>query len=225
MAGITITGILMILILCAFLAYGVRMGFVKAVFDLFSFLFTGLLTWLLYPWVSGIFLKTPLYDFIKSFLESTLKGNEILEKSLAEFFLETPVFIKDSIIESSRQAFSSLVENTVDALSVLFVNIISIILLFIVVRLLSAIIKKYAVKINKIILIGTINKILGGIFGLVQGYFLICLIIYIISLFPAGNIYNRVKEDFEVSYTAGVLFNEDADVLGVRARFSEKKGE
>jgi len=225
MSGITITGALIILVLAGFAVYGVKMGFIKAVFDLFSFLFTGLLTWLLYPVLAGILIKTPLYESLNKFLFATLKDNDVLTKSLPEFFIELPVFIKDSIIESSKQGFHSIVESTADALTVLLINVISIVVLFIVVRVLALLLKRFSKKINDIIIIGTVNKILGGLFGFIQGYFLVCLVLFVISLFPTGAVYERVKDDMEVSYTAEIMFGDNTDILGVRGRFIDKKGE
>ena len=223
MGGITLTGSIIIIFLILFVIYGVRMGFVKAVFDLFSFFFSGILTWFLYPVVASFIIKTPFYGFLNEFLRATLKDNESLNESLPEFFMKLPTFMKDSVMETSKQAFSSLVESACEAVTVLIINLISIILIFLAVRFIALIFKKYAVKINKIIIIGTVNKLLGGIFGFLQGYFLICLIMLVISLFPAGKIHAQISKDMETSYVAGVMFNENADVFGIVKRYKGEK--
>lgn len=225
MMGITITGSIMLLILIFFLIYGMKMGFVKAVFDLFSFFFTGILTWLLYPTVAGWIIKTPFYGFLNKLLFTTLSDNVTLNESLPEFFIKLPTFMKDSIMETSRQAFDSLIESTSEAMAVLVINIISIVILFVAVRLLALILKKYAVKINKIILVGTVNKILGALFGAVQGYFLICLLLLVISLFPAGKIHERISKDMESSYVSAIMLNENTDFFNIKQRYIEEKGE
>ncbi len=222
MSGITITGSIILLFLVFFVFYGMKMGFVKAVFDLFSFFFTGILTWFMYPVVASWIIKTPLYGFLNNLIQTTLSDNVTLNESLPEFFIKLPTFMKDSVMETSKQAFDSLIESTGEAMTVLLINLISIILIFIAVRLIALLIKKYAVKINKIILIGTVNKILGAVFGFIQGYFLICLILLIISLFPAGKIHKQISKDMETSYVADVMFNENSDIFSISKRY---KGE
>ncbi len=225
MSGITITGTAIVIVLALFLVYGMKMGLVKAVFDLFSFFFTGILTWLLYPVVAGWLIKTPFYPFLNNLIQTTLSDNVTLGESLPEFFISLPAFMKDSIMESSKQAFDSLIESTSEAMTILVINIISIVALFLIVRLLALFLKKYAGKINKIILVGTVNKILGAAFGFVQGYFVVCLLLLIISLFPAGGLHNRISKDLEKSYVSGIMFSDNSDVFKIKSRYIEIKGE
>ncbi len=222
MGGITLTGSIILLILAFFVIYGMKMGFVKAVFDLFSLFFTGILTWFLYPVVASWIIKTPLYGFLNNLIHTTLSDNVTLNESLPEFFIKLPTFMKDSVMETSKQAFDSLIESTGEAMTVLLINLISIILIFIAVRLIALLLKKYAIKINKIILIGTVNKILGAVFGFIQGYFLVCLILLVISLFPAEKLHTQISKDMETSYVANVMFSENSDIFGISKRY---KGE
>ena len=50
-----------------FFIFGWKSGFLKSVFDLFSFFVTVVITWLLYPTVAGWLIKTPLYEKINKF--------------------------------------------------------------------------------------------------------------------------------------------------------------
>ena len=225
MSGITLTGTLILLVLIFFIIYGMKMGFVKSVFDLFSFFFTGIITWLLYPVVAGWLIKTPFYGFLNNLILTTLSDNVTLSESLPEFFIKLPNFMKDSIMESSKQAFASLIDSTSEAMTILVINIISILALFLIVRLAALLLKKYAAKINNIIIIGTLNKLLGALFGFIQGYFAVCLLMLIISLFPAGKIHTRISNDIEKSYVANIMFNENCDIFKIKTRYVEIKGD
>ena len=152
MNGITVTGAVMSAVLIFFLIHGYRSGFLKAVFSFFSLFLTAILTWFLYPVVAGWLLKTPLYEKIRQLITATLKNNVALNESLPEYLIKLPGFMKDSIMNSSKQAFNSLVESTSEAMSVLTVNIISVIILLVVLRLLTFLVKKYSTNINRIIL-------------------------------------------------------------------------
>ena len=122
--GFAITDAVILIILAGFVIFGIKCGFVKAVFSLFSLFFTGIMTWFLYPLLAGALIKTPLYSWLHSLILTTLSDNEALQKSLPEFFVTLPDFMKNSIMESSKQAFNKLVQSVSEAVTVLTVNII-----------------------------------------------------------------------------------------------------
>lgn len=217
--GFSIVDIIMILILAAFVIYGLKCGFIKAVFSLFSLFFTGIMTWIFYPLLAGALINTPLYEWIHSLILATLSDNEALMQSLPEFFAGLPEFMKNSIMESSKQAFNSLVGSVSEAMTVLTVNIISIILVFVVVRILALFLKKFSHKINKLFIIGKINQLLGGIFGLAQGVFVIYLLMLVLSFFPTVKLYEYVAEEIPKSFVSQKLFNENARFFGMKVRY------
>lgn len=220
---VTITGIIIALILIFFLIFGIKTGLVKAVFDLLAFFLTWLLTWILYPYVAALLLKTPVYDGINKWLNITLNNNELISETLPEFFFRLPDFIKDSIVISSKQAFENIVSSTSDALTVLTVNIISIIILYLVLRLLSVLIKKAGKKINKIMIIGPVNMLLGGAFGVIRGLLFIYIAMMIISYFPTTKLYSHIADDIDRCYIAGTMFNENVNILGLSVRYPVKE--
>ena len=222
MGPITVTGVLAVIIIIGFFIYGYKAGFLKSVFDLLSFFLTGLLTWLLYPVVASWLMKTSLYEKIQKIIVTTLQDNVSLNESLPEFLIKLPAVMKDSIMNSSKQAFNSLVESTAEAMTVLTINIISVIILFVVVRVITFLVRKYSSKINKLFLVGKINSLLGGLFGIIQGIFVIYLIIMIISFFPTSKIYDRVASDLEISYVGKIIYKNDSTFFGIKARYPKK---
>lgn len=218
----TITGIIIIAVLVFFIVFGIKNGLIKEIFDLFAFFLTWALTWIFYPYLAGALLKTPLYKSISDWITITLNNNQLAGETMPEFFIGLPDFIKDSIVISSKQAFENLVSSTVDALAVLAINTISIIILFVAFRLLSILIRKLGKKINKIMLIGPVNMLLGGVFGTIKGIFFVYVAVMIISFFPTSKIYDRVAEDINTSYICNFLFNEDVEFMGLSPRYPMK---
>lgn len=218
----TVTGIIIVLILVILFILGTKDGLIKAVFDLLSFFLTWALTWLFYPHVSGMIIKTPVYTGIAKWCEMTLSSNPLMTETIPEFFADLPPFIKESIITSSKQGLDSIVASTSEALAVLLVNAVSIIGLYILFRLISLLIRKLGEKINKILLIGPVNMILGGIFGLVKGIFVVYIAVMIISFFPTTKVYDIVKNDINSDkIICGTLFNEDAKLMGFSVRYPQ----
>lgn len=217
--SITITGVISVIIIALFMIIGVKNGLIKQIFDLFAFFITWALTWILYPYLASVLLKTPVYDFVSGWLIMTLNNNDLISASLPEFFSDLPLFIKDSIVISSKQAFENVISSTAEALSVLTVNILSIIILFIALRILSSIIKKIGKNINKIILIGPFNMLLGGAFGVLKGVFIVYIALMIISFLPTTGLYERVSKDFQSSYIINIMVNEKTDFMGLSQRW------
>lgn len=221
--AVTLTGIVIVLILIVFFIFGMKTGLLKSVFDLLAFFLTWALTWIFYPHLAALLLNTPVYDGVNKWLTLTLNNNGLVSETLPEFFINLPAFIKDSIVISSKQAFESLITSTVDALTVLTMNIISIIILYFLFRLLSILIKKAGNKINKLMIIGPVNMLLGGAFGVVRGLFVIYITMMLISYFPTTKIYNFTADDIEKSYICSKMFNEDVKFLGLSVRYPVKE--
>ncbi len=223
--NVSFIGIIIILIIAFFVIRGLKIGLVKAIFDLLSFFIVGILTWFLYPTVSKFLISTSLYDVIHNWLSSTLQNNNLLFTSIPEFLSELPSFLKESIVVSSKNAIDNLLSTATDALAVLTVNVISIIILFIGLSILAFFVRKLGTFINKIIIIGPINMILGAFFGFVQGIFICYLIIMVISYFPTTKIYDFVGKDMEKSYICKIMYNENVDILGFKPTYPIIRGD
>ena len=223
--NVSFIGIIIILIIAFFVIRGLKIGLVKAIFDLLSFFIVGILTWFLYPTVSKFLISTSLYDVIHNWLSSTLQNNNLLFTSIPEFLSELPSFLKESIVVSSKNAIDNLLSTATDALAVLTVNVISIIILFIGLSILAFFVRKLGTFINKIIIIGAINMILGAFFGFVQGIFICYLIIMVISYFPTTKIYDFVGRDMEKSYICKIMYNENVDILGFKPTYPIIRGD
>ena len=220
---ITLTGIIIAVILIIFFVFGMKTGLIKSVFDLLAFFLTWALTWIFYPHLAALLLNTPIYEGVNKWLTLTLNNNDLVSESLPEFFVNLPNFIKDSIVISSKQAFESLISSTVDALTVLTMNIISIIVLYFLFRFISHLIKKAGNKINKIMIIGPVNMLLGGAFGVIRGLFVVYISMMLISYFPTTKIYDFTAKDIERSYICSKMFNEDIKFLGLSVRYPVKE--
>ncbi len=223
--NISIVGILIVAVIMLFLIRGWKNGLIKSVFDLFSFFIVGILTWLLYPVVSDFLIKTKLYETINNWMVESLNNNDFLSSTLPDFFVNLPEFMKESVISSSESAISSSIVSIANALTVLAINVISIIALFIVLSILAFFVKKLGSFINKIIIVGAINRILGAFFGFVQGLFICYIVIMLISYFPTTKLYGYVANDMNNSYVCKVMYSEDVSILGFKPTYPIIRGE
>lgn len=215
----TITGVIILLIILGFTIYGIKVGLIGAVFSLLSIFFTTVFTWLIYPWVAGLLLKTPLYDGLRDWITKSLESNQGLTQSMPEFVNNLPEFLRSSVENTVTQTADNILGYCAEALSVLAVNVISIILLFVGIRLLFTLLKKIGKAVNKVKIIGPVNSFLGGVFGCVQGIIMVYLIVMVISYFPTTQVYEHVRDELQVSMVGKILFNERMTIFGIKPRY------
>lgn len=217
----TITGVVILLAILSFTVYGIKVGLIRAVFSLFSIFFTTVFTWLIYPWVAGLLMKTPLFDSVRDWLLQSLNSNQQMAQSMPEFFQNLPGFLRSSVEKAVTQTTDSILAYCAEALAVLTINVISILLLFVGIRLLMILVKKIGKAINKVKIIGPINSFLGGIFGCFQGIIVVYLIIMVVSYLPTTKVYETVRDDLKVSAVGKVLYNERITLFGIKPRYPQ----
>lgn len=215
----TITGISILLIILGFTVYGIKAGLIRAVFSLFSIFFTTVFTWLIYPWVAGLLMNTPLFNGIRDWIFHSLDSNQQMAQSMPEFFQNLPGFLRNSVEKAVTQTTDSILVYCAEALAVLTINVISILLLFVGIRLLITLVKKIGKAVNKVKIIGPVNSFLGGIFGCVQGIIVVYLIIMVISYLPTTKAYEVVRDDLQVSAVGRILYNERITLFGMKPRY------
>lgn len=222
---VSIVGIIILVIIALFFIRGWKNGLIKSVFDLFSFFIVGILTWLLYPSLTSILMDTPLYDAINKWILSGVDKSDFFEKTLPDFFSDLPAFMRESALAGAETTLQSSVASIAEALTVLAVNVISIIALFITLSIIAFFIKKLGTFINKIVIVGAVNRVLGGAFGLVQGLFICYIAIMLISYFPTTSVYDYVAKDIEQSYVCKLMYNDDVSILGFKPTYPVVRGD
>lgn len=205
---------------------GYKRGFIKSVFDLFSVFLSWVLAWLLYPTISSFLIKTPIFNTVKDFIGKNLTFNaEEGAQTLSSYISNLPEFLSKSLMSTAADASVEILNSIENTLAVLAVNIISIILIFIAVRIFMFLMKIFSEKINDIILIGSLNKFLGGILGAIQGVFIVYLVVFAITFFPATQAYSYVASEIETSDICSIMFNEDVKILGIKPTYPVRKAE
>ncbi|MBE7029029.1 MAG: CvpA family protein [Ruminococcaceae bacterium] len=220
--NISLVGLIILLIILIFTVWGWKSGFIKTVFDVFSLVLVMGLTGAFYPHLAKILMNTRLKDTIYDYFVTTFTSSVNISE---ETFVNLPSFIHDTVVLSTENIIGHTATSMAEIFTVFVVNVISIILLFISLFICSFFIKKLAKFINKIIIVGHINKILGAILGFFQGVLISYLIICVISFFPASKIYTYVAEDMEKSYISKFMFNEKINLFGIQPIYPERLGE
>ncbi|MBQ7792012.1 MAG: CvpA family protein, partial [Clostridia bacterium] len=169
-----------IFIICLAVAFfiGYKTGFLRALVGFLGIIVSAVGGYLLYPYVTPILMKTPLYDFFNNWvlkgLDRYLSQNETISQMEALF---QKYNVADT--EALRQGMAT-------GITTVLMNIVSILLIIVVIKLFVLVLKKATHIINHIPVIGLINRLFGMILT-GASFVTVCFIVVAVMLLPPSN--------------------------------------
>lgn len=170
---------------------GYKKGFIRIALSLVVTIISLILALILSPMVSEFIKeKTPIYDTVKKqmnsyvseYLEGTIDSASSQTQETAINKLNLPTSIKDKLISGNtdkikqNMGVDKFSEYVSESLTDTLVNAVSILGLFIVIKLLLRVLILMADIISRLPIIHGINKSLGGIIGLAEGLLIIWVV-------------------------------------------------
>lgn len=198
-------GIVFDAVLIVFLVFklilGIKKGMVRSLLSLFGTVVVLIISNLL----SGIF-SNVIYDNIiskkitSSITNQMASGNKEVVESLQNAINGLPKFLQNALNGASisttninnnmnPSAVADAVSASIRPLVVGALQVLIFIILFFALRILFSFLSRFFKKINKVPLIGSLNKFLGGFLGIAQGLilaYIICMVIKVFILFNTG---------------------------------------
>lgn len=187
--------ILIIIALSTFI--GFKKGFIKVAFRLISFILALIIALVLYKPVSNFINNyTPIPNKIESKIESRiLSSNKEETNNLVANYYKNIRNISTTVIAKN-------ITNSI-------VNISSILIVFLLSRLLLMFLRISTDLIAKLPLIKQFNHIGGFIYGLLAGFFIIYLIFTIITLLAPIIDLNNIIKPINSSIIANIMYNNN----------------
>ncbi len=176
-----------IVLLC--IIFGYKRGLVEVAFNLISFIIAIVLSLLLYQPITNYIIDNTNFDeSIKEVIVNHMNPKDIKEtteeieesKSENENLPDIVTnYIEKTISEVANSAKTNAVEIVANNLSITAIKIITLILLFFAIRLILYLLKFITNIIAKLPVINSINKLGGIVYGVIEGLFIIYLILAI----------------------------------------------
>lgn len=207
---------IMILIILIFAIIGYMRGAVGAILSfvggVVSAIVSGVLGSNIAPWIYDNFFKQTISEDVTSTVSNAINNGvtgigdsiaEILPSFIADFASENGIIdVLNNITGSTTSELSSTAcEIVLQAVEPIYTKIISIcatIVLFFVLNIIVGIICHLSGVVNKIPIVGSANKIIGGIMGLVYGGVLVLVAVFVMSLIiPCFDQDNNFKENIQ----------------------------
>lgn len=176
-----------------------RKGFIRAAYQMGSFVVSLIVSIVTYPIISYILKWTPLYENIKLWSVNSISSMEIVgglqaqNSLIREATKWLPDFMVDQIVQNNNpevyglMKVNSLVEYIGTYIADLSINAIALVSIWILVRITLGLIMRTLDLFTKLSLLNFTNKIAGFILGVVKGVciiWLIDLVIPILSIMP-----------------------------------------
>jgi len=176
---------------------GYSKGFIKSLFDLLSMIITLALTYYLYPFVSKFIMnETGLYEKLSESISKTFDFEQILKEAISKESqfdaiktLSLPDNLKEMLTSNNNPEVFKLLDVTSftdyvsGSLASIVVNIVSFLVLFVIIYIVLSVLVNMLNLISKLPVLNKMNKLTGGLLGLVLGLGFIFLGLTLLSIF------------------------------------------
>lgn len=208
------TDITVLIILLVFIIIGVKNGFLYSIFSLFSYIISVIFAIKFYPVLSSMLQETFLYSKIKTAVangiinQQSVNASTIKEKSAQTIIdgLKLPNFIKESLVDNVNKSnlfdTSKIVDSISGEIATLVINILSVILIYVIIRVAMVFIRIIIKTISKIPVFKQLDKTGGLILGAIEGVFVVYILCAILILFSAFPKFATAIENIEESTVA-----------------------
>ncbi len=154
---------------------GYKSGFVRALVGFLGIFVSAFGGYLLYPYVTAFLMKTPAFDYINQWVHSGVVG-----------YVNQHTNPDDLFFRYQADTIEMLCDKMADGISVVILNVISILLIILLIKAAVFLLKKLTGFINHIPVIGQLNRI-GGLLLSGASYVVACFIIVAVMLLPPAN--------------------------------------
>ncbi|CRZ35424.1 colicin V production protein [Herbinix hemicellulosilytica] len=191
---------------------GKRVGFIKIVFSLFSFIITLLITTWISPKINGLlknnetfYQKT--YQKVEKTLSLDTKENNDQDEMIND--LPLPKSIRENLIENKKKQEANIKSYIVSRVTGIVINAIAFILTYVVVFAGLWIISAAINIISKLPIINQINKWAGFIVGGMQGLFIVWLLLLLLTVFGGSELSQSAFKQIEESKFLSFIYNKN----------------
>ena len=202
--------ILTILIILTF--SGFKKGFLKTLTGVVSIVLSFVIAFLLCSQTVEYIKTTPVYDTIYENIEKRIVKQDNESTNVADYGTTNLNFprefvkkLQKDINGTKAEVSKAIVEKTVN----LAIKVLSLVALFVVARILVAILMSLIGVIKKLPVIGWFDKLLGALFGFLRGILVIYLLLAIVTVCTAFNTENIIIKEINHSEFAKVMYNNN----------------
>jgi len=199
--------ILLILIIMTYLGY--KKGFLRTLTGVISIILSFVLALTFSPQVETFIKSTPVYENIYQNVEKNVAPSSQNEDEYNTSNLNMPQQMIKDIKQGAENAKNEALSTVTQKICDVSVKIVSIILIFLAVRILMMLLLSGFGIIKKLPFIGWFDRILGALFGFIRGFLVVYLLLVLVTAFTAFNVDNPLVKSINHSEFAKVMYNNN----------------
>lgn len=213
-------------IILGFGLIGLKMGFILSVFKIASYFLSIWISLKFYPIVAEMLMKTQIFESIKNTIFNNLlkqkgtlisQAGEQVKQTAANTIVESlplPEFLKGSIVNKIPDPgklidVEKIIETISGELAKMIIFILSMVLIYIVVRIAIVIVKYLLKGVTKLPVIKQLDKTGGLILGAFEGLLTVYIIFAVLMLFNSAPSFRQIHETIEASKIARYFYENN----------------
>ena len=201
--------IIVLLILVISVIFGYRKGFLRTLTGLIAIMLSFVLALSFSPKLESYIKTTVVYENIYENIEKSMISSDADTDEYNTAKLNMPrQMLKDiekGIEEKKNEAVGTLIQKVCDTA----VKIISMVIIFVAVRLIIMLLLLCFGILRKLPLIGWFDRILGALFGFLRGMLIVYLLLAVVTVSTAFNNKNTIIDKVNHSEFAKVMYNNN----------------
>ena len=208
--------IIIIAIMAACILAGYRKGLIGVAFHLVSFIIAILVALLLHGPISNFIIQnTQIDDKIEDMIVKNIdpsrfeEGQTNLTKEEQNMPKIVVNYIQEAIQDNVNNAKNNIEDVIAERIAITIINIATIIILFILVRIILIVINKIGDMIAKLPIISQFNKTGGIIYGVIEGLFLIYVLLALCLIITPFIQSTELLSYINTSYIGKMMYNNN----------------
>ena len=175
--------IIAIIIILAFVIWGIKKGFMQSVFSLGSFIIALVLALMLSPIVSEMLETSFIGDYVHKSAYEMLVNEEATEEKTEKISAALPLpdmmtkTVRKEAEETALGIQKQFAENAADTA----LSILSTVIVFFLVKFFVFLLSHFLDLISRLPVLRSANKLLGGVFGAVYGILIIYMLLTVLT--------------------------------------------
>lgn len=192
--------VVVLAVITLFVVSGCRAGLMKSLLGFVSFALSIIVSFAIYPLVSEILFKTPLYDFLTGIIRES-DAVWMIQNADGKGVQNFSAFLAEAGID----AFTQLPEGV----AYVMINILSFVLVLVISRVVISVISSVLNIITKLPIIKQFNKLGGGVVGGIKGILLLYIVFAVMVVFVPFEEDSEVLRSIEESSIAGKMYTDN----------------
>lgn len=208
--------IIIIAIMAACILAGYRKGLIGVAFHLVSFIIAILVALLLHGPISNFIIQnTQIDDKIEDMIVKNIdpsrfeEGQTNLTKEEQNMPKIVVNYIQEAIQDNVNNAKNNIEDVIAERIAITIINIATIIILFILVRIILIVINKIGDMIAKLPIISQFNKTGGIIYGVIEGLFIIYVLLALCLIITPFIQSTELLSYINTSYIGKMMYNNN----------------